>query len=63
MTLPRQASAGRHQLAFAWTGKINRSAAGLFAIDYTNTDGTPDRMLATQFEAPDGATYVSIFKL
>lgn len=55
LTLPQAATVGRHKVGFAWTGTINRSANGLFAIDYTNADGTPDRMLATQFEAPTRA--------
>ncbi|MCE3590384.1 hypothetical protein LXJ59_27740, partial [Escherichia coli] len=28
LTLPAAATAGRHSVAFAWTGKINQSAAG-----------------------------------
>jgi aminopeptidase N len=48
---------GRHAITFAWRGKINRTPAGLFAIDYQNEDGTPARMLATQFEAPDARRF------
>ena len=40
-------------MTFAWTGKINETAAGFFAIDYTNKDGSKARMLVTQFEAAD----------
>lgn len=61
VTLPQTASVGRHSLAFRWTGKINQSAAGLFAIDYTNTDGTAARMLATQFEAPDARRFAPMW--
>ena len=61
VTLPATATPGRHALAFSWRGKINRSAAGLFAIDYTNNDGTPARMLATQFEAPDARRFAPMW--
>lgn len=53
VTLPAEARPGRHTLSFAWAGRINETSAGLFAIDYTNADGSKARMLATQFEAPD----------
>ncbi|MDB5696204.1 MAG: peptidase [Sphingomonas bacterium] len=61
VTLPAPATPGRHTLGFEWRGKINRSAAGLFAIDYTNADGTPARMLATQFEAPDARRFAPMW--
>ncbi len=61
ITLPQPAASGRHQLSLAWTGKINTSAQGLFAIDYTNTDGSKDRMLATQFEAPDARRFAPMW--
>ena len=61
ITLAQPAAKGRHQLALAWTGKINTSAQGLFAIDYTNTDGSKDRMLATQFEAPDARRFAPMW--
>jgi len=61
VTLPKAASVGRHTLSFAWTGKINQSAAGLFAIDYTDTDGSSSRMLATQFEAPDARRFAPMW--
>ncbi len=54
-------AAGRHSLSLAWTGKIYQSATGLFAIDYTNTDGSKDRMLATQFEAPDARRFAPMW--
>jgi puromycin-sensitive aminopeptidase len=54
-------SVGKHSLAFAWTGTINTSAAGLFAIDYSNTDGSPARMLVTQFEAPDARRFAPLW--
>ena len=61
VTLPAIASVGRHSLAFAWTGKINQSASGLFAIDYANADGSTSRMLATQFEAPDARRFAPMW--
>ncbi|SFP63240.1 M1 family metallopeptidase [Sphingomonas rubra] len=61
VTLPRTAAVGRHLLAFAWAGKISQSAAGLFAIDYTGRDGKQQRMLATQFEAPDARRFAPMW--
>jgi aminopeptidase N len=61
VTLPKAAVAGTHKLTFAWDGKINQSAAGFFAIDYTNTDGSAARMLATQFEAPDARRFAPMW--
>jgi aminopeptidase N len=50
--LPRSLVRGRYRLNFAYSGKINTQAAGLFALDYQSEDG-PKRSLFTQFEAPD----------
>ena len=61
VTLPAAATPGRHTLGFEWRGKINRSAAGLFAIDYPNADGSQSRMLATQFEAPDARRFAPMW--
>ena len=61
LTLPSVVSAGRHRLHFAWSGTINTSAAGFFAIDYTNGDGSKARMLATQFEAPDARRFAPMW--
>ena len=33
ITVTAPVTPGRHTMTFAWTGIINRSAAGLFAID------------------------------
>ena len=57
VTLPRAASVGEHVMTFTWNGRINTTAAGFFAIDYTNDDGSHARMLATQFEAPDARRF------
>jgi aminopeptidase N len=61
VTLPAAATAGRHTLSFAWAGKINTSAAGLFAIDYPDGKGGTARMLATQFEAPDARRFAPMW--
>ncbi|MHA6722699.1 M1 family metallopeptidase [Sphingomonas sp. RS2018] len=61
LTLPRPATVGNHRIAFTWTGKINTSAAGLFAIDYTEANGKKQRMLATQFEAPDARRFAPMW--
>ncbi len=60
-TFSEPLSTGKHTLSMAWTGKIHQSATGLFAIDYTNTDGSKDRMLATQFEAPDARRFAPMW--
>jgi aminopeptidase N len=52
---------GKHRLTITYSGKIYQSATGLFAIDYDNVDGTKDRMLATQFEAPDARRFAPMW--
>ncbi len=52
---------GTHSLSLSYTGKIFQSATGIFAIDYDNVDGTRDRMLATQFEAPDARRFAPMW--
>ncbi|HMT42952.1 MAG TPA: M1 family metallopeptidase [Chakrabartia sp.] len=44
---------GRYELVFAYTGRINQQANGLFALDYKDPQGADKRALFTQFEAPD----------
>ncbi|RZM32459.1 MAG: M1 family peptidase, partial [Sphingomonas sp.] len=61
LSLAQPATVGRHKLAMRWTGKINQQPLGLFAIDYTNTDGSKSRMLATQFEAPDARRFAPMW--
>ena len=61
VALPAAASVGRHTMTFAWTGKINQTAAGFFSIDYTNPDGSKARMLVTQFEAPDARRFAPMW--
>lgn len=53
ITLKKAASAGRHTLSFAYRGKIETEAVGLFLQEYTAPGGAKDRMLSTQFEATD----------
>lgn len=52
---------GRHTLRLAYSGKINQSASGLFAIDYKGVDGKDARMLVTQFEAPDARRFAPMW--
>lgn len=59
--LPAAAKPGAHVMTFAWSGKINDAANGLFAIDYTNPDGSAARMLVTQFEAPDARRFAPMW--
>lgn len=61
LTLPTALAAGQHSVQFAWTGTINTSAAGLFAIDYSNQDGSSSRLLVTQFEAPDARRFAPMW--
>jgi len=61
VTLPAPAKLGTHTMTFAWDGKIGTTPAGLFAIDYSNEDGSTSRMLATQFEAPDARRFAPMW--
>ena len=53
-------AAGQHRLTIAYTGKINQSAAGFFAVDYEDAKGD-QRMLVTQFEAADGRRFAPLW--
>ena len=53
-------AAGTHKLSIRWTGKINQSAAGLFAVDYQDKRG-PQRLLVTQFEPADGRRFAPMW--
>ncbi|HEX3550602.1 MAG TPA: M1 family metallopeptidase [Candidatus Elarobacter sp.] len=53
VTLARAAVTGMHTLAFAYDGKIESSAQGLFAQPYRAPGGATGTMLSTQFEATD----------
>ncbi|WP_066648921.1 MULTISPECIES: M1 family metallopeptidase [Sphingomonas] len=61
LTAPAPLKPGTHSLGFVWSGTINDTAAGFFAIDYKNPDGSAARMLATQFEAPDARRFAPMF--
>ncbi len=52
---------GDHVLSLEFAGKINTSAAGLFALDYKTDAGEDKRMLSTQFEAPDARRFAPMW--
>ncbi len=54
-------AAGSHSLSIAWTGTINKAAAGLFAVDYKDEKGGDERLLVTQFEAADGRRFAPMW--
>lgn len=60
-TFAQPVKAGKHKLSMSFSGKIYQSATGLFAIDYDNVDGSKDRMLVTQFEAPDARRFAPMW--
>jgi aminopeptidase N len=53
LAFPSPVPAGKHRLSMQFSGRVNRSAAGLFALDYT-TEAGPRRMLSMQLEPMDG---------
>jgi aminopeptidase N len=53
LTFASPVPAGPHRLVIDYTGTINRSAAGFFALDYAS-DAGPRRMLSMQLEPMDG---------
>ncbi len=61
LTFAAPVTPGTHKLSIAWSGTINRSAAGLFAVDYKNAKGGDERMLVTQFEAADGRRFAPMW--
>jgi aminopeptidase N len=50
-------SVGHHELTIVYRGKINRHAAGLFALDYDGPQGRK-RALYTQFENSDARLFM-----
>jgi aminopeptidase N len=58
LTFAKALPVGAHSIDFAYTGKINDQASGLFALDYKDTKGAQKRALFTQFEAPDARRFV-----
>jgi aminopeptidase N len=62
LTAPATLAPGRYSLEFAYSGKINTQAMGLFALDYPDKrTGQTVRGLFTQFEAPDGRRFAPMF--
>ena len=61
LTFAQPLAKGQHRLKLVYTGKINQSASGLFAIDYKGVDGKDARMLVTQFEAPDARRFAPMW--
>ncbi|GGE81294.1 M1 family metallopeptidase [Sphingomonas prati] len=53
-------AAGTHRLAMSFSGKINESAAGMFAVDYQDGN-TPKRMVVTQFEPADARRFAPMW--
>ncbi len=51
---------GAHKLSMSYTGKIYQAAAGMFALDYPTKAGQ-ERMLLTQFEAPDARRFAPMW--
>jgi len=60
-TFATPVTAGQHRLAIDYAGKIYQTASGLFALDYTNDDGSKERLLVTQFEAPDARRFAAMW--
>jgi aminopeptidase N len=61
VTFDTPIAAGTHTLYLAFSGKINTSAAGMFALDYKTVDGADARMIGTQFEAPDARRFAPMW--
>lgn len=53
ITLQAPLSLGRHQLTFAYDGRIETAPVGLFSQPYQTPDGIHGTLLTTQFEATD----------
>jgi len=58
VTFAQPVEPGHYQLDFVYSGKISQQANGLFALDYTDSEGADKRALFTQFEAPDARRFV-----
>lgn len=57
-TAAKPLSPGHHILDIAYRGTIEKTARGLFHLDYTAANGTPARMLLTQFEAGEARRFL-----
>ncbi len=53
VTLGKAAAMGRHTLSFAYTGKLEQEARGMFVQKYRLPDGSSGMMLSTQLESID----------
>jgi aminopeptidase N len=53
-------SAGPHRLRLEYSGKIEQTASGLFAVDYP-AEGGERRMLTTQFEVADARRFAPMW--
>jgi aminopeptidase N len=60
-TFPTAVTAGQHKLSIVYSGIIHTSATGLFAIDYDGEKGAKERLLVTQFEAPDARRFAPMW--
>ncbi len=60
-TAPTPIQPGQYRLSGRYTGKIGTQADGLFALDYTGTDGKPTRALFTQFEPSSARQFAPMF--
>jgi aminopeptidase N len=59
---PGPIAPGKYRVDFAYTGKIQTQATGLFALDYPDKrTGETVRGLFTQFEAPDARRFAPMF--
>ena len=60
LTFDEPVARGRHRLELDFTGRIQTTATGLFAVDY-DTPAGPRRMLTTQFEVADARRFAPMW--
>ena len=60
LTFDEPVAPGRHRLEIDYTGRIQTTATGLFAVDYDSPGGTR-RMLTTQFEVADARRFAPMW--
>ena len=60
LTFDEPVAPGRHRLEIDYSGRIQTTATGLFAVDY-DTPGGASRMLTTQFEAADARRFAPMW--
>jgi aminopeptidase N len=61
LTAPAGIMPGKYRIEGDYTGTIDTQADGLFALDYTGTDGKPTRALFTQFEPSYARQFAPMF--